>query len=59
MVINSGQISNLAMDFVVYLASDRIVLGLSPQLCIMWIRMRLVGVRMVSVDKDPAFPNQH
>ena len=34
MIINSGKISYLKMDFVVCLASERIILGLSPHSCI-------------------------
>ena len=41
------------------MASDRIFLGLDPQLCIIWTWMRPTGVWMVSVDKDHAFPGQH
>ena len=47
------------MDFVRCLAFDSIVLGLVPQLCIIWTWMRLRGVWMVSMDKDHAFPDQH
>ena len=31
------KISHITMDFVVSPASDRIILGLGPQLCIIWI----------------------
>ena len=31
------KISHIAMDFVVLPASNRIILGLSSQLCIIWI----------------------
>ena len=31
------KISHITMDFVVSPGSDRIILGLSPQLCITWI----------------------
>ena len=53
------KIRHLTIDFVVYLASDRIVSGLVPQLCIIWAWMRLTGVWMVSMDKDHAFSDQH
>ena len=47
------------MDFVMCLAFDSIVLGLVPQLCIIWTWMRLTGIWMVSVDQDHTFPDQH
>ena len=47
------------MDLVVSLASDRITLGLGPQLFIIWICMRPTGVWMVSVDQDHAFRGQY
>ena len=47
------------MDLVVSPASDRITLGLGPQLCIKWMLMRPIGVWMVSVDQDHAFRGQH
>ena len=47
------------MDFVISLASDRIILGLGPQLCIIWIWMRPTCVWMVFVDQDHAFWGQH
>ena len=31
------KISHITMDFVISPASDRIILGLGPQLCIIWI----------------------
>ena len=47
------------MDFVVSPASDRITLGLDPQLWIIWILMRPTGGWMVSMDQDDAFRGQH
>ena len=47
------------MDFVISTASDRIIIGLGPHLCITWMSMRPTGVWMVSVDQDDAFPGQH
>ena len=48
------KISHITMDFVISSASDRIILGLGPQLFNTWIRMRPTGVWMVSVDRDHA-----
>ena len=31
------KISHITIDFVVSLASDRLTLGLGPQICIIWI----------------------
>ena len=53
------KIIHITMDFVISPASDRIILGLGPQLCIKWIWMRPTGVWMVSVDRDHAFWGQH
>ena len=53
------KISHITMDFVISPASDRIILGLVPQLFITWIWMRPTGVRMVSMDQDDAFRGQH
>ena len=53
------KISHITMDFVISKASDEIPLGLVPQLCMIWIRMRPTGVWMVSVDIDHAFRGQH
>ena len=47
------------IDSVACLVSDRIVPGLSPHLCITWARIRLRGVRMISMDQDHAFPYQY
>ena len=49
------KISHIKMDFVTSPASDRIILRLGPQLFITWMRMRPIGVLMVSVDRDHAF----
>ena len=53
------KIGHLTRDFVLCLASDRIVLDLTPQLSIEWLLMRLTGVSMVSKDPDHAFPCQN
>ena len=47
------------MDFVVSLASDRIILALDTQICIIWISMRPTGVWMVTVVQDYGFLGQH
>ena len=53
------KISHITMDYVISRASDRIILGLGPQLCITWTWMRPTDVWMVSVDQDHAFWGQH
>ena len=53
------KISHITMDFVICLASNGIILGLIPQLCIAWISMRPTGVWIVSVERDGAFSDQH
>ena len=40
-------------------AFERIALDLSPQLYIIWTGIRLTDVRVVSVDQDHAFPDNH
>ena len=53
------KINHITMDFVISPASDKIILGLVPQLCIIWIWMRAKSDWMVSVDQDHAFRGQH
>ena len=50
---------HLTRDFLVCLASDRIVLNIDYQLSIILLWMRLTDVWMVSVDQDHAFPGQN
>jgi len=55
------KISHITMDFVVLPASDRINVGLGPQLLLPYMDVwtRPTGVWMVSVDQDHAFPGHH
>ena len=53
------KISHITMDLVSSLAFDKTALGISPQLCIIWIWMRPTGVWIASVDRDHAFWGQH
>ena len=53
------KIIHITIDFVISPASDRIILGLGPQLCIIWIWMKPICDWMVSVDQDHAFWGQH
>ena len=53
------KIIHITIDFVISPASDRIILGLGPQICITWIWTRPTGVWMVSLDHDDAFWGQH
>ena len=46
-------------NFVVCLASVRIILDLIPQLSIKWLLMRLTDIWVVFKDSDHAFPCQN